>query len=337
MTKKHTTIVDVADKAGVSKMTVSRVINGKGEISEATRQRVLSAMQDLGFRPNRLAQRLATNATFQIGIVVSSITNPHFGAIIEGAELVLWEHNYQILLCHTGSDASREEAVMRVLEDNRVDGVIILSAHSSLEAMNRALANQRAAVAINTQVSPDVAARIFTDEISSMAMAVNHLIANGRRRIGYVHFAINTYASHERYRGFELALRQAGLEFDPHRQTAVVPTELGLPANTIIRDLLTTNPDIDALVCFNTGIAAKALQTCVALGRRVPADIALIGYDEQLITELTTPPLTTIDIVPKHDVGTLAARMLLQRMENGNSPVEDVILQHKLIIRDSAP
>ena len=201
--RNRVTIADVAHHAGVSKMTVSRVINQKGEITEATRSKVLDAMDELGFRPNRIARSLATDTTLRIGIVVSSLTNQYFGAILEGTEILLWEHGYHILLCHTGGNPAREKAIMDIFEDHRVDGVIVLSAHSPQDAMNECLRNQRAAVVINTLVDEGFAARIFTDEIRSMALAVNHLINSGRRHLGYVHFDIHTYANQERYRGFE--------------------------------------------------------------------------------------------------------------------------------------
>lgn len=338
MVKKRVTIRDVADRAGVSKMTVSRVINQKPEISEETRQRVTAAMQELRFRPNRIAKRLATNNTFQIGIVVPSISNQYFSAIIEGAERFFWDHDYQILLCHTDDDPAREQVVMRVLEDNRVDGVIILSAHGSTDAMNRALSNQRAAVVINTDVSPDVASRIFTDEYKSMSAAISHLVANGRRHLGYVAFNIDTYATHARYRGFETAVREAGLDFDPQRQSVVISTTFGAHTNATIKNMLIDNPRIDALVCFNTAIAAKSLQTSISLGRRVPDDIAIVGYDDDLIAEVVTPSLTTVELeIPKQEVGALAARLLLKQLKDENPQREDVLLRHKLVIRESAP
>jgi len=335
--RNRVTIADVAHHAGVSKMTVSRVINQKGEITEATRRKVLDAMDELGFRPNRIARSLATDKTLRIGLVVPSLTNQYFGAILEGAEILLWEHGYHILLCHTGGDPNREQAVMDIFEDHRVDGVIVLSASSSSEAMNECLSRQRAAVVINTEVDPQFAARIYTDEIKSMALAVNHLIESGRRHLGYVHFDIHTYANHERYRGFEAALKNAGFAFDAEKQTrATQPYD---PTMTqVISELLQTDPKIDGLVCFNSGIAARALQACAQLGRRVPDDVAVIGYDDIFMAELTIPSLTTVDLeLPKEEVGALAAQMLLKRIENDDIQQEDVILEHKLIVRGSAP
>lgn len=337
MSKPRVTITDVARRAGVSKMTVSRVINNKAEISEATRLNVFQAMEELGYRPNRIARSLATNTTLRIGIMVPSLSNSYFGTIIEGAENVLWENNYHILLGHSGGNKDRANAIMEMFEDHRVDGVIILSAHQPMEQMNEYLQNQRAAVVTNTVVKPGLAGRIFTDDIKSMALAVEHLLKFGRQHLGYVHYGNDTYASNERYRGFVLALENAGLPFDVKQQTLQIKGSDQLIVQAITH-MLQANPKIDGLICFNSGIAARALKACNILGRRVPGDIALMGYDDTFLAELTNPPLTTLDLVlPKHEVGALAARLLLERIEDNHCEQEDVILEHKLVVRESAP
>lgn len=337
MNKSRVTITDVAIKAGVSKMTVSRVINQKGEISDTTRRNVLQAMEELGYRPNRIARSLATDTTLRIGIMVPSLANQYFGEIVEGAESVLWENDYHILLGHTGGTADREQAVMDIFEDHRVDGVIVLSAHNSQENVSQYLRSQRAAVVINTNVKASLAARMFTNELKSMAIAVNHLLKSGRRHPGYVHLGVFSYASRERYRGFELALNKAELPFDAATQTSA-NRDGGRPMTNVVYELLQANPQMDSLVCYNTGIAARALQACAQLGRRVPDDIAIVGYDDSVLAELTTPSLTTMDLVPpKYQVGATAARLLLERIEDSSIVQDDVILEHKLVVRDSAP
>lgn len=337
MPKPRVTISDVARRAGVSKMTVSRVLNNKAEITEATRQNVFMAMEELGYRPNRIARSLATNTTLRIGIMVPSLSNHYFGAIIEGAENFLWENDYHILLGHSGGNPERERAIMETFEDHRVDGVIVLSAQHSADQVSEYLRNQRAAVTINTWVNPGSAARIYTGEIKSMAMAVQHLIKSGRKHLGYVQFGNDTYASDQRYRGFEQAVIDTGLPFDAAKQTRTTPAR-DLVMIQIIEQLLRDNPQIDGLICFNSGIAARALLACHTLGRRVPDDIAIMGFDDNFLAELTTPPLTTLDLIsPKHEVGAMAARLLLARIEDNTQEQEDVILEHKLIIRESAP
>lgn len=337
MTKSRVTITDVARRAGVSKMTVSRVINNKAEISEATRQHVFQAMEELGYRPNPIARSLATNTTSRIGIMVPSLSNDYFGAIIEGVENVLWDNGYHILLGNSGGNLQRERAIMEAFEDHRADGVIVLSAQYDEGSLNDYLRNQRAAVTINAPVNSGLAVCMYTDEIKSMALAVHHLLSLGRTHLGYVHFNNDTYASTERYRGFELAVKNAGMTFDAARQTRqTLARDPHMMQN--IMELLQHNSRIDGLICFNSGIAARALLACHKLGRRVPDDIAVMGYDDNFLAELTTPPLTTLDLAyPKYEVGAMAARLLLGCIEDTETVQDAVILEHKLVVRESAP
>jgi DNA-binding LacI/PurR family transcriptional regulator len=166
---------------------------------------------------------------------------------------------------------------------------------------------------------------------------VNHLVKGGRRHLGYVGFAIDTYASRKRYRGFDLAVQNAGLPFDVEKQACAIQSYEPSVVDIICR-LLRANPQIDGLMCYNDEAAARALQACAVLGRRVPDDVAVIGYDDIFMADLITPPLTTLDLtIAKQEVGAMAARMLLERIENSEIQQEDVILEHKLIVRDSAP
>jgi LacI family transcriptional regulator len=190
---------------------------------------------------------------------------------------------------------------------------------------------------MNTPVSPEIAGRIYIDEVRSVSMAVNHLVKGGRRHLGYVGFDITTYARRERYRGFELALKNAGLDFDPETQVANIPNT---PAaiDQALDYLLHAHPRIDGLICYNDGIAARALHSCAGLGLHVPDDVAVIGYDDIFLSDLITPPLTTLDLkITKQEVGALAARMLLERIANDGIQQGDVILNHQLIVRGSAP
>ncbi len=127
--KDRITITDMAEKAKVSTMTVSRVLNNKGEISDATRQHVLPIMNELGYLPNRVACSLATDRTLKIGIVAPALSSYYFGAILEGTEDVLRENGYHIPLCNTDDNRQREIAVMEFFEEDRVDGVVIFSSH----------------------------------------------------------------------------------------------------------------------------------------------------------------------------------------------------------------
>jgi LacI family transcriptional regulator len=167
-------------------------------------------------------------------------------------------------------------------------------------------------------------------------MAINHLLKSGRKHLAYVGMSIDTYAGSERCRGFELTLRNTGFTIDKARQITFTDSD---PINDFepIRQLLESNPLIDGLVCFNDEVAARTLRVCADMGRRVPDEIAVIGYDDIYLAELLTPTLTTLRLKQsKQEVGAMAARMLLERMEN-DAKQTPVVLNHDLIIRDSAP
>jgi LacI family transcriptional regulator len=333
--KERVTIADVAERAAVSTMTVSRVLNNKGEISEETRQHVLQVMDELGYRPNRVARSLATDKTLKIGIIVPSLSSAYFGSILEGVENVLWENGYNILLCNTANNVKREQAVLELFEEDRVDGVIVFSSRLPVEELNAYLNNQRAAVLLNSLETSAVAGCVFVDEHASIALAVNHLLASGRRHLAFIGLRQQTFATRERARGFQHALADAGLPFDAERQMATL--EHARDQSAPITALLRQNPYIDGLVCFNDEIAARALRSCACLGRRVPDDMAVVGYDDIFLAELLTPTLTTLRLkLTKQEVGAQAARMLLERMEGDQSHAA-MTLHHELIVRESAP
>jgi DNA-binding LacI/PurR family transcriptional regulator len=170
-----------------------------------------------------------------------------------------------------------------------------------------------------------------------MMLAVNHLLKAGRRRRGYLKLVNTTYSHHKHQEGFEQAINNAGIELDPDKQITTL-RDNAPDMMAAISQMLQTNPEVDGLVCFHSGIAAVALKACARLGCRVPDDIAIIGYDDIFLADLTTPSLTTLDLtIPKEEVGAMAARMLLDQITKNNTRHDDVMLEHKLIIRDSAP
>jgi DNA-binding LacI/PurR family transcriptional regulator len=331
--KERITIADVAEKADVSAMTVSRVLNNKGEISEATRQHVLTVMHELGYRPNRVARSLATAKTLKIGVIVPSISSAYFGAVLEGAERLFWDRGYHMMLCNTGEDTQREQTILDLFEEDRADGVLVLSSHLSGEELSDYLRKQRAAVVINSEVQNGVACHVRTDEMRSMSVAVGHLVKNGRRCLAYVGGDWMTYAGRQRHDSFIAAMQAAGLPADSNymmncnRRSGYI----------IARQLLQEHPEIDGLICFNDEIAAGALRACFDLGRRVPNEVAVIGYDDIFLAELLNPSLTTLRLsLTKREVGALAGQMLLERIE-GSSTRDEVVLEHELVVRESAP
>jgi LacI family transcriptional regulator len=339
---KKATQEDVARLAGVSRATVSYVINdlpgGSVRISEETRQRVLDAVNQLGYQPNALARSLATRRTHTLALIVQDISNPFFSGIARGVEGVARAEGYSVLLCSTEEDPAHELEVLQVLDEKRVDGVISCSSRLPESELRQALVKHPAAVLVNRLLSDQEDAAVINsvviDEEAGGQMATQHLISRGHRVIGFLSGPPLSFGAQGRSRGYSKALAANGI---PARQDIVFacqPTvECGQEAT---RTLLTDHPEITALFCYNDLVAVGAFQACVQLGRRIPDDLAVVGYDDIRLAALVTPPLTTCR-VRREQFGQLAIRLLLDRINNPAEDCQQMVVQPELVIRASAP
>jgi LacI family transcriptional regulator len=327
------TIADVAREAGVSTMTVSRVINSKGEISNTTRERVQQAIDRLGYRPSAIARGLATRRTRTLGLIVPDITNPFFPEIVRGAEDTAWQAGYTVVLCSTVEDPAREEASLHRLEDNRVDGVILCSARLPDDALRPLLKRHPAAVLINRHTTDEIAGTIQIDDAYGTLRAVHHLLAGHRTTIGFLAGPPLSHSGTKRREGYTNALEATGHGVDETLIEPCAPNETG--GYEAAKALLERRPEVDGLVCYNDLVAIGALQASTELGRRVPEDIAVVGCDDIRLASLVTPALTTLRI-DKYELGAQAMRMLLGRLEHKRAGTE-VTIKPELIVRASAP
>jgi LacI family transcriptional regulator len=327
-------MADVAREAGVSQQTVSRVLNNKGEISPATRERILDIIQRLGYRPSRIARGLATSKTMTLGLIVPDIGNPFFSEIARGADRATHEAGYSLLLGNTFEDAQREADVLRTLEEKRVDGILLCSSRLSQEKLDEFCASQPAVVLVNRwSVHANVGA-VRVDDAAGAQEAVHHLIASNRRVIGLLAGPSASHSGQERAKGYVTALAEASLPFDSQLIVNSLPYLEG--GRQAALNLLTTRLDVSALLCYNDLVAAGALQACAKLGRRVPEDVAVIGCDDIPLAEMVTPPLTTLH-VSQQDMGAQAVKLLLNKIGGGADDCREIVLQPQLVIRASAP
>jgi LacI family transcriptional regulator len=327
------TIADVAREAGVSRQTVSRVLNDKDEISPSTRESVMRVIERLGYSPSGVARSLATNRTLTVGLVVPDITNPFFPEIARGVEDVAREHGYEMFLCNSVEDPEREEHVLRALEDKRVDGTIICGSRLPRERLFPRLRGQRSAVLVNRPAPPELAGTVRVEDAEGTVRAVDHLLRSGRSVIGFLRGPPNSHSARERARGFEKALSAVDHDRDPGLMRPCAPNPEGGYGAAL--ELLSERSGIDGLVCYNDLVAVGALRACAELGSDVPADIAVVGCDDIMFAGLLSPTLTTLR-VPKYDIGASAARMLLDRIR-GRRGESGVLLRPELVIRESAP
>jgi LacI family transcriptional regulator len=327
------TIRDVALHAGVSVRTVSRVVNGRGEITEATRLRVQTAIDELGFQPNKLARALVTQHTDTIGLIVDDIANPFFAELAASVQANAQAAGYSIFLCHSAGLWEEELRALDSLVAHGVDGIILYpSAGLTAERLSPFADRYGPIVTIGHAPTNERIGRVRIAIRGGAYEAVEHLIARGHRCIAML-CGIGAPAIHHRYHGYREALLCHDL---PVRDELVWPGATTFErgrASTLT--LLAQYPDITAIFAYNDLLALGALRACSELGRRVPADCAVVGFDDILLADWVSPSLTTVR-VDKVELGSRAVGLLLDMLHAPESAPPSVTVDTRLVVRESA-
>ncbi len=330
----RTTMADVARESGVSLMTVSRVINGKVDVSEDTRQRVLEVIDRLDYRPSGIARSLATRRTGTIGLVMPDVSNPFFSDVARGVTTAAYREDYNVFLCSSEEDSHRELDLLHSLEEKRIDGLILCSSRLADEVLAAALANFPSAVLVNRRWRETGVGTVLADDETGARMLVAHLLHSGRRRIGLLAGPPMSHSGSARLRGYQRALATAGFSCEDALVQPCAPVvNGGLDAALT---LLAAQPQIDALFCYNDLVAVGALQACARLGRRVPDDVAVAGFDDIPLAALMTPALTTCR-VPRYELGVRATEVLLTQIDGRPGECCEVVVPVEMVVRASAP
>jgi LacI family transcriptional regulator len=325
----------VAREAGVSLMTVSRVINDKEGVSQATRGRVRAVIERLGYRPSDIARGLVTKRTGTLGLVMPDVSNPFFAEVARGAEHIAYDAGYNVFLCNTGEDTQRELEVLRSLEEKRVDGIVVCSSRLEDSALEEAIGGHLATVLVNRRLENAGVGIVVIDDVAGGQMTTNHLLQAGHRAIGFLSGPPISHSGRWRAEGYRTALEAAGVAHNPEWMSHCVPMVEG--GRETARAFLSAHPELTALFCHNDLVAIGALQACVDLGRMVPDDVAIVGFDDIPLAALVSPALTTC-LVPRYDLGSAAMRLLLDKINGCSSEErEEVVFQPELVIRASAP
>ncbi len=335
---QRVTMSDVAHESGVSVMTVSRVINNKGEISAETRQHVQAVISKLGYRPSGIARSLATQETRTIGLVLPDVTNPFFADITRGAERLAYSEGYHVFLCNSDEDPSRELAVIHSLEEKRVDGLILCSSRLSEESLWELLLRHTAVVLINRSLreleGQNSFNSIISDDTYSGYLATRHLIMSGHTDIGFLAGPLTSFSSAGRLQGYQNALSEAGIKPVLGWVRHCPPSVDG--GYDAAMQLLNQQPHLTSLFCFNDLVAVGAIKACGELNLRIPEQIAIVGHDDIPLAALVSPALTTCR-VSRHELGASAIGALLECLRGCPSGCQQIVLQPELIIRQSAP
>lgn len=344
------TIADVAKRAGVSVMTVSRVINNSAHVSEKTRQRVLQAVEELAYRPNMVARSLATRRNQMIAYVVSDLANPFFAEVSMGVENVCAQRGYNVIICNVASE-QRLEACMHMLIDRRLDGAIFhhLNLCSGHVAQLR-VSGVRCVTIDNEQDLPEIT-RVDSDNYEGGRNAAQYLIGCGHREIGCIHGCLDDaripgdsnvqYAERfqrkvwrDRTRGFLDALDSAGLVPAFMLEGRGTVQEGFGAAAEIYRRMCRMERTPTAIYCENDIMALGMLSQCKEHGRRVPGELALIGHDGLDIGMQLYPRVTSIH-QPRYQMGSIAAGRLIDSIE-GETQAERILVHADLFRGDTA-
>ena len=327
------TIVDVARDAGVSKATVSRVLNDGVHVREQTRESVLAAVQRLGFRPSRTAQSLATGRTLLIGVIVSDITIPFFTRVARAIQDRATKGGYLVLVGNSDERAASEDDLVRAFDAHMVDGLIVAPAAGSHEAL-ASISRHVPLVLVDRLVDELVADAVLADNTGGAFAAVEHLLALGHRRIAYVTDALDKTSTRERFAGYTQAFRSRGLDVSDDL-VWIVDYHADAAERSAQQLLRRHRPT--AVVAAEGSITLGVFRASRQLGLHLPRELSIIGFDQLDWSTATDPQLTVVSQDAER-IGTDAVNVLMRRVAHSASADRSPCIQRvptQLVVRES--
>src|SRR6202171_3101924 len=329
---KAASIYDVARESGVSVFTVSAVVNKKSHVGKKLLERVESAIQKLNYRPNLVARSLAKQRTHTIGMIVPDIANPFFPMVVRGAEDAAQKHGYNLLLCNSDDSLEKEERAIELLLSKRVDGILLTKAAEDFRAPLRQMMKEVKVpfVLVMRIYAKLTADSVITDDYQGAYDAVSHLARSGRQRIGLISGPLKVSNAVARWQGFHDSLKAMGLPFD---KELIVEGDYRIESGYRAgHALLSHRPD--GIYVANHLMTVGLLQAAEEIGMRCPEDFGLVSFDDYPWLGIFRPRLTTVEL-PKHQLGSESAELLITRIAGDRSKPVLRKLQPELRIRES--
>jgi LacI family transcriptional regulator len=332
--RKWATIQDVADRAGVSIATASRVLNGSETVDATLADRVREAMRELRYQPSRAARTLAGRHPTIIGLLVIDMQNPFYMEVIRGVEDVAQRNGYLVVLCNSAEDGEKERQYIEVLCGEPVAGAVVVPTSDRLPFLGPFVERGIPVVTIDRRVCDGSADTVLVDNVAAAREAVAHLVGNGYRRIGLITGPDSATTARERREGYRAAMREAGIAVDPTLEQGGPYTEES--ARRLAGVLLDLDPPIEALFTANNRLTMGALRAVYDRGMRVPDSIALAAFDDVPWAHPGAGSLTSV-IQPAYQLGFTAATRLIDRLrEPGLAKHDEIVLAHELHIGESS-
>lgn len=319
------TIKDIAKRAGVSMITVSRAINNSGYVGQETRRRVEAAIAELNYVPNQVASNLRSQHSDLLALVLPDISNTFWTTIARGVEDEAWAHGYGVFICNADNDLTKEASYIERLLRRRVGGVIIVPTPDprSEEQLERLRQHGVRFVVVHRKLRRPLADVVRSDGEGAARALTAALIDQGWKRIAYVGFPLSDPASQDRLRGFNDALAAVGLTSDPDliRVGPLSPST----GYQLVTELLTHDPRPEAIVLGNSRLAVGGLRAIAHAGLKVPSDIAVAAFHD--ISALDDYAPTMIRAVqPSYTMGQLATKLLFEKALDPDAPFQDIVL-----------
>jgi LacI family transcriptional regulator len=329
------TIHDVAKRAGVAPITVSRVVNNSGYFSQETRRRVESAIAELEYVPNRLARSLRSKRTNTLALVLTDITNPFFTTLARGVEDAASDAGFTVIFCNTDESETEERKYLQVLLQQQVDGILLVPARSSAEPVKLIQKQNTPVVVLDRRVPPEAQVdMVHCDNENGAYQLVKTLIDLGHRQIAILGGPRSVSTADDRLAGYQRALCEVGVTNNDHLIYAGTFTQAS--GYELVQQVLKAEPRPTALFAANNLIAIGALRALRDSGLRVPEEMAMVSFDD-LPANLVTFPFFTVVAQPAYEMGFTATQLLLARLA-GKAPeqCQEVILPTEMIVRQSS-
>ncbi len=334
---KKPSIKDIAKEAGVTISTVSHVLNHSKFVTSATTDKVLTAVEKLGYRPNRIARSLRTKNTEAVGIIVPDILNPFYAYVIQEMERVARERGYTLMLGCTFYKPEEEMVQIDVMLDHFLDGIIFFGGYDFPEHIKYVQKQRLPAVSVDREVSDPEIPAVLVDNVSAMRMAVDHLVEAGHREIGFVSFSYEKQTVvRRRYEGYLQGLEQNGIRHNP--EYVIIDDRLRLheTAGTydIAKKYFQKRKVPTAFVTISDVFSFGLIRALKELGYWVPEDVSVTGFLDNPAGQYMEPGLTTV-VQPTEKMGNAAMNLLLDLIEKKEPAETKVFLQAELSVRDS--
>jgi len=334
MSKENITIKDIARELGISPSTVSRALKDHPDISQATRDAVNELADRWNYRPNPIALSLKSGSSKTIGVIIPDVVHYFFSTVISGIEDVLYQRDYNMILCQSNELMEQEVKNIRTLLSSRVDGIMASVTKTTREFGHyRSIIDKNIPLVFFDRAVEDLNTdSVVIDDETGAYKAVNHLLRMGKKRIIHLSGPPQLAIARNRRNGFLKAMKEYRLT--PSDDDIIKCDDIET-AEKIIPELLKRSPLPEAFFAVNDLTAAQTLMIIKQHGLRIPEDIAVVGFTNSQIATLTDPGLTSVD-QKGYEMGQIAATLLLERIENPRKPLQNKVITSELVIRGSS-